>query len=111
MSPNEQTSSTERPRDVIPTIGRRYLDAVDVLRGRAVAVTPDVYRSLVMDMESMKMEWMDVQEKLNTWAARVAKREQRALKRLAAEEEQTAAPAMNGPSHIEGLFSGPALPD
>jgi len=83
--------------DASLTLTRRIRDAVLVLRTQAHAVRPEDWLAIQTELLIIRLEWNDTLEKINTWAARTAKRHQRALDDLASgEAEQTAPSAANG---------------
>ncbi len=79
--------------DAALTLSRRIRDAVMVLRTHAYAVRPEDWLALQSEVVVLRLEWNDTLEIINTWAARQAKRHQRALDDLASGESEQGAPS------------------
>lgn len=75
-------------QDAVPSLPQRLIDAARVIRGRSAVVTPDELAAWRIELYQQRLEWESTLEKLNTWAARVAKRDQRAMERLTQEQEE-----------------------
>jgi len=76
------------PRDPTLTPGGRLRSALLVIRAQAHAVTVEDWIAMQQELASIRFEWRETLDMINRWATRQQKREERALKALASEEEQ-----------------------
>ncbi len=86
MPKGDESLSSFLSMDPSQTLGGRLRSALLVIRAQAHAVTREDWIAMQQDLAQLRFEWLDYQEKINTWAGRAAKREQRELDRLASQE-------------------------
>ncbi len=111
MPKGDESLSKVALSDPSQTLGGRLRSALLVIRAQAHAVTREDWIAMQQDLAQLRFEWLDYQEKINTWAGRAAKREQRELDRLASEDSAGEPELPVGvPTDADGFMPGLILP-